>query len=242
MTTTADVTALAQADLLLLAAQILTLAESGERPDQVDPQDARLLSERAGLAKPDAVVDCLAELGAIPTSDLRAEQCRLFESPAACPANETVYVRRDKGAILADICGFYHAFGFEHVAGGGEKADFIGCELEYAAMLIVMGERAAMDGDEERVRICREALAGFAADHLGEWLPAFCHRLTASTALSPLAGLAGWLSDLWETVVRQHELPANAGPLSLGPVPDHGDPYECGMCPQAVKGDDELEN
>ena len=50
---------------------------------------------------------------ATPVDDWIAEHNRLFEGGVTCPPNETAYVRRDKGVILADINGFYRAFGFE---------------------------------------------------------------------------------------------------------------------------------
>ena len=179
MSAPTDLTALAQADLLLLAARLLTppAAESATRlnaaapatrgqnvpamAEEIDSTEGWALATQAGIGAGQAVVRSLDEITSTPAESLLAEHCRLFEAAGKCPPNETVYVRRDKGAILADLCGFYRAFGFDHDPTSGEKADHVACELEFMALLIVMRVRATMEDEGEKAAICADALAAF---------------------------------------------------------------------------------
>ena len=86
---------------------------------------------------------------------------------------ESAYVRRDRGAILGDIAGFYRAFG---VQPGGEslRHDELGRELEFLGLLHLFAARARQDADAETAETIAAAAAAFWADHLAAWcaLPA----------------------------------------------------------------------
>jgi len=175
--------ALALADLLFLLAELLRAPAAGARSlPAADRAALSALLAAAGLASPQRATalfaDCLARAGREPAA-LAEAQSALFEGAAPCAANETAFVRRDKGALLADIAGFYRAFGFAPAAGTGEKADHLGAELEFVALLLVMRAQAAAAGEAEAAAVTHEALCAYWADHLGEWLPAFCARLAA---------------------------------------------------------------
>lgn len=189
-------TALAEADLFLLAAELL--GPPGEEPAfaMLAPAIAEgiALFERADVPEAGDLAMALERIGTcIDDEDvlpLRLEHRRLFDGRVACPVNETGYVRRDKGAILADIKGFYRAFGFDLVEETGEKADHMGCQLEFIAMLLVMGYEAERAGAEEPASVTHDALVSFGADHLGEWVRPSARvsprgRATRPTSTSP---------------------------------------------------------
>ena len=100
-----------------------------------------------------------------------------------CPPNETVYTAVTpqhammKSFELADIAGFYRAFGVE-MTPGTERPDHIAAELEFMHLL-AMKEMvaAAEERGEERVQVCRDASGAFFRDHLGRWFIPFCERL-----------------------------------------------------------------
>ncbi|MCZ7582039.1 MAG: molecular chaperone TorD family protein [Deltaproteobacteria bacterium] len=102
-----------------------------------------------------------------------AEHNRLFLGNVICPINEAGYIRRDKGAILADAAGFYRAFGFSLPDDAGERVDHLVGELEFLALLRVMSANARIAGHADEARVADEAASDFVADHLGEWLPLF---------------------------------------------------------------------
>jgi TorA maturation chaperone TorD len=74
-----------------------------------------------------------------------------------------------KSFELADIAGFYRAFGVE-ITPGTERPDHIAVELEFMHLLAVKEVVAAGREDGgEHARICRDARATFFRDHLGRW-------------------------------------------------------------------------
>lgn len=113
---------------------------------------------------------------------------RLFHGTVQCPPNETAW-SRTKGltggaAELADIQGFYHAFGFE-ATGAGELPDHIGTELEFHAALLIKLGYARMQDWVVEAEITASALRSFLTAHVGRWVSAFAARLRELDAPSP---------------------------------------------------------
>lgn len=169
--------------------------------------------------------------------DVRAwEEARLFDAAGVCLPNETAYIRRDKGAILADVMAFYRAFGLELSPELAEKADHIGVEVEFVGSLLLWLARAVESGNEEGAEVTRHALESFLRDHLCEWLPLFTERLRGTSVLLLYRSLAGALGALVDEVVRGEGLdvdpsvPAAAGSTTTGTTraDDEETPYECG--------------
>jgi TorA maturation chaperone TorD len=106
---------------------------------------------------------------------------------AACPPYETEYINGkfdfQRSNNLADVTGYYQAFGLTGSRAHPERQDHIALELEFVAFLLGM-ERQAADGDraqrEKRLSVCREAQSRFLREHLAWWVPAFakllCHQ------------------------------------------------------------------
>lgn len=223
---------LAQADALLLLARLL----SGPSPDLAGRVEAaresldELLSAMGAAERRGLWQEALAHARALDPEAWADEHTRLFEGPAPCPINETGYVRRDKGQILADVAGFYRAFGFRLERGSGEKLDHLVAELEFCALLLVMLARAEADPDmTEQADVTRDALAAFARDHLGEWVGGFAARLTLTTNLPFYAALARLLEGVWADVCDANGLPRPAGKRLACAEEDPGTPYECGL-------------
>jgi TorA maturation chaperone TorD len=216
----------------LLVARLL----SPPRPkgfEAIAPDDLDQLAFHSGLKTPleaGRVLRVALELAAeTEPSTWSDERTRLFEGGSICPPNETAYVRRDKGAILADLCGFYGAFGFELAPESGEKADHIVTELEFLSMLLVMLARSDEAKHPDAETVTRDALAAFARDHLGEWVSKFCDRLAETTSLPLFRNVARLLDHLFETVAVRHGLPRSVRTSVGSPEVERGTPYECGM-------------
>lgn len=223
MSTLAPMRRLAQADLLLLASSAFALPSEDLRCELAGSADgSRALAARAGAADPDRLGASAQAMGAAAAElDLRGwsdEFVRLFDSRLACPINEAAYVRRDKGAILGDIAGFYRAFGFQLVDGAGERVDHLVCELEFLAMLLVMRAQAARGGQPKHVRITADAIAAFVVDHLGVWLPMFCRRLEETTELALYRRAAAILTAALGAVCERDGL--SLPPDDAGSIPD----------------------
>lgn len=145
--------------------------------------------------------DALQRLGAAqvnPDAVLRAARAL---TSGAVPAYETSYEagRSAPGGMtfqMADIAGFYRAFGFEV---SGERPDHIVPEVEFVALLLVKEAYARLAGDGAGADVCREAREKFLGEHLGAWLPEFAARARETEGGEPLAAMARTVMDLAST-------------------------------------------
>jgi TorA maturation chaperone TorD len=132
---------------------------------------------------------------------LRSAYDRTFEPTCglACPPHETAHLDGGPQAQLlrtyrlADVAGFYRAFGVEPVP-GSERADHVALELEFLHLLAVKEAVALGEPDAEHVAVCREAARHFVDDHLGDFAPRLAARL-AEGAAHPLYAAAGRLLE-----------------------------------------------
>ena len=222
---------LAGADAVLIAARLLDRPERAQvEAASLRDGDLRRLARAAGGDTDwiEALIDAVDEVRTLEQAGLAAEYARLFDGAVACPINETAYVRRDKGAILADLCGFYRAFGFEPAAGTGEKADHLVTELEFLGLLQVMLARACETGHREQRRVAQSALVAYCTDHLAEWIGAFCERLEATTSLRFYRRTAAALRGISGATFRDLGVVPSEPPCLAADVAP-GTPYECGL-------------
>lgn len=154
----------------------------------------------AALEAPAAEV--ATSLDAAQVDRLRGVYQQTFDASGGlrCPPNETAHTADSPHRTvtrtydLADVAGFYRAFGME-VAPGSERPDHITAELEFMQLLAVKEALAAeMERGEARGAICRDAARAFLRDHLGKWVPRFARQLEEAAA-DPLYAAAGRLLD-----------------------------------------------
>ena len=95
---------------------------------------------------------------------------------------------------LADIAGFYRAFGFTFEGKIHERPDFLASELEFMHILALKEAYAIEARRSDQAEICVEAERKFLQDHLGRWIGLFAERFTSADAEdSPYRNLAQWL-------------------------------------------------
>lgn len=147
--------------------------------------DGVSLSElRAGLralGEDDALglldrVDVVADLDSADADELRKAWVRWFEMGRIGPyeCSNTLVSAGGHTGPLADIAGFYRAFG---VKIQGERPDHLVAELEFFS-LVTMAEAAARStGADEQADVAASAARAFLRDHLGRWLDAFAARV-----------------------------------------------------------------
>lgn len=226
-----DVQRLAQADLVLFAADLFRPPESAFGSfDGLQQANVDGLIDASGLRGGGDLADQLwRAVQSAQTCDVDEwSGCHrlLFDGSIACPINEASYIRRDKGAILGDVCGFYRAFGFKVNHESGERADHLLAELEFVALLLVMSAKAEDDVQKE---IADRALADFTRLHVSDWLPAFCERLTGATTFPLFLEAARLLAGIWSALVDWQEWTVDPpGPGAVGFTDEPDDPYECG--------------
>jgi len=124
---------------------------------------------------------------------------------------------------LADIAGFYQAFGFKVGGTVRERPDHLAVELEFMYVLALKEAYATTNGSQEQVEICREAQGKFLGDHLGRWIGLFAKSLSQSSLDGPYLALAQFAAAYVEADAKglglRLEQPQLAGisPTPLGP-------------------------
>jgi len=177
----------------------------------------------------------------VPLEEMRAAYTAVFTLTvsADCPDYETAYDSRDvfqQAHAMADIAGFYRAYGLQ--AGGLEyqRPDHISTELEFMSFLAFKEAYAIEHCGQHEVEVTREAQSLFLRDHVGCWGPAFGRRVQARAGGddSFYAAVGGLLTDwLIDECDQLNVTPARSmeEPQLDWPEPDDGACGAEGDCP-----------
>ena len=133
------------------------------------------------LAVPQFQSDYISSLS---LGKLQEEYVPLFNLNSVCQPYETEYTSPhvfSKTQTLADISGFYQAFGLEISSEQKERVDFIGTQLEFMGYLCFKATHALENKNDSNYDICFEAQKKFLKDHLGKWAKFFVQKLLAHT-------------------------------------------------------------
>jgi nitrate reductase assembly molybdenum cofactor insertion protein NarJ len=107
---------------------------------------------------------------------------------------------------MADIAGFYRAFGFTVGGRYRERPDHLATELEFLYVLMLKEAFAAAQGIDEHVEVSVEARRHFLTDHLGRWIGLFAESLRRAAGNDngqpDEEGPYVWLARLAATFVR----------------------------------------
>ena len=82
---------------------------------------------------------------------------------------------------LADIAGFYRAFGFSVGGPVRERPDHLAAELEFMHVLALKEAHALLTGVIEHAEVCVDAQGKFLGEHLGVWVGLFAQSLALNT-------------------------------------------------------------
>lgn len=154
---------------------------------------------------------------------LLASYGRLFGHSVrgSCPLYELEYGHSEiiqQTAELADLAGFYNAFGMSICDSAFERADHVAVECEFLSVLCVKEAWGQQQGDSELTETCVDAQRLFLRDHLARWMPAFSHRVMKADP----EGLYGRLGALAETFLmaecRRFDIEAGPQWLELRPI------------------------
>ncbi len=118
---------------------------------------------------------------------------------------------------MADIAGFYNAFGFRVGGALRERPDHLATQLEFLYVLSLKEAYAAEEGHAEHVEVCVEARRSFLRDHLGRWIGLFAEGVTRASA-SALDSDEGANPYVW--LARQAADFVLADARSLGVTPE----------------------
>lgn len=160
-----------------------------------------------------------------------------------CPPYEGEYGQAhifNKSQSLADLGGFFKAFGLEPDPGLRDRMDHISVELEFMHFLAMKEAHALVQRHgKSKVELCRKAQRAFLEEHLGYWACSFSGRLARLAEGGPYAYLAHTLDCFVREEMSAYGLtPGPERPIVPEPRVDE-DPA-CYQCPLAVGADMEV--
>ena len=163
----------------------------------------------------------------------------LFDREVRCPAYEGAWggalELAGRLARLADVAGFYRAFGLEPAGAQPESEDHLVPELEFMSALALKEAWAVDAGDANRETVTREAATSFMTAHLGRWAPRFAVEVAAATALpyytTAAALLAAWIESETAALGATPERVARRD--GFDPVQDER--FSCPMAPDETE-------
>lgn len=195
-----------------------------------DASAVAALQEAAAAAAPFLAGSPLHELvGRALVSDIEEllpTHTHLFtlSSSPDTPTFETAYFSSDptqQTNRMADIAGFYRAFGVD-AGGTGFRPDDISVELEFMSYLYRKQIYATEHLGAPRVAQTKKAQRMFLGEHLGRWAPELGRRVALSAGGSEFyralgAGLDDWICA--EAEAMNLKLPEPTGPVRDWPEP-----------------------
>ncbi len=139
-------------------------------------------------------------------SQLATEYLRLFLGSAPCSLHETAYGdgRRIAGrpVELADISGFYLAFGFELTEVQPDLPDQLAVELEFYSLMLLKQAYTLFSRRLPAYQIVKQGTVSFLNQHLGRWVGTFTRKLQESQAPLAYQTLASLLLNSIEVECR----------------------------------------
>lgn len=176
-----------------------------------------------------------------PPDELSAEYDRVFGLVLSreCPPYETEYHPSSEATFraqqLADIAGFYRAFGLNTSSTEPERPDHLALELEFMALLLLkkrlaLASMPACPNAAENVTMCDDVQQLFFRDHLAWWVPSFATGLQRKAQTGFYADVGKVLAALLPMErgrldVRAPRMPLQ--PVSIEPLEDEA---RCAVC------------
>jgi len=182
-------------------------------------------------------------LKSLSLTELEAQYVRVLGHTLSpeCPPYETEYVgSHDEADIfpktqkLADIVGFYRAWGLEVSEQAKERPDHIAIELEFMSYLTRKEAYAHLKGlGNEKIKLCQQAQKKFLMEHLGRWALPFT-RLLERRSLDAGAAYYEKLARLTRAWLTREFAILNVSPLApMDFKPSRREEAGCDSCPLA---------
>ena len=172
---------------------------------------------------------------------LLAENVEVFGHTVStdCPPYEAEYGQAhvfQKSQAIADLQGFYKAFGVGPNPEMKERPDHIAVELEFMHLLTLKEAHALWNGHGgDKVQICRKAQEAFLANHLGAWAGSFARRLAKKAGADTTYGaLCAVLEAQMASELAMFHIEPGAPEPSPTPITREGD-EECEVTPVPVQ-------
>jgi TorA maturation chaperone TorD len=228
----------------------------------LDADNQRLACEAADLLRPEAERNPIAlGFGELPCKhldlrpvlvelgrqfvDLCRDHDRIFGLVPAreCPPYETEYHPSNetffRSQQLADIAGFYRAFGIEPGREALERPDFLPLELHFMAFVLMKKRLAVVfegqdPATEERSGVCAETLRSFFVDHISWWMPSFAAGLRRKAESGIYYHLGTFLAAFMPIERARFDVPPPRLPLQPDIIERPEEQSGCTACTGAV--------
>jgi TorA maturation chaperone TorD len=216
---------------------VLAAALDHPTPERLRAVPARATAAARAPGVPAAVRAALDRLaaaaGEADADAVTADHAALFAGAVRCSPYEGAWGTPSlagKAAGLADVAGFYAAFGLAPTSWNAELEDHVAVECEFSAALALKEAHARAAGRDESAAVTAAAAAAFLRDHLGRWAHAFARELGRQAA-TPLYREAAALLGAWldAELARLGLSPARV----TGPNAEEAAPFSCPMASPA---------
>jgi TorA maturation chaperone TorD len=175
-----------------------------------------------------------------PVDRLHEEYLRVFGLVTCreCPPYETEFQPVEepffRSQQMADVAGFYRAFGLEPTGKSRERPDHLALELEFAAYLLMRKRTAVREAADiamaaEYAAVCQAARATFLREHLCWWTPSFALALRRKAERGFYAALGTVLGALLPIERQRLQVPPPRIPLEASLIESPEACEGCGM-------------
>jgi TorA maturation chaperone TorD len=222
-----------------------------------DPDSRRIACHAAEVLREEAIADPAAlgfgelppdrlDVGPLltaldrPLLEQTAEYDRVFGLVPSrdCQPYETEYHVAEpffRAQQLADVAGFYRAFGLEPSRTVPERPDHLALELEFMAFLLMKKRLAALaaagdNGTTEAAQVCADAETAFFRDHLAWWVPSFAAGLRRKAGGGFYAAVGLLLAALIPAERLRFGVAAPRLPLRAAPIESSEEQAGCAAC------------
>ena len=172
---------------------------------------------------------------------LHDEYQRVFGlTPAReCPPFEVEYHTNTEPFFqsqqLADVAGFYRAFGLNPSTARASRQDHLALELEFMAFLLMKQRqiRQTMKSDSdktEKLAVCDQAATDFFREHIAWWVPAFATGLIRRSESGIYAELGKVLAAFFRAECMRLGIATARMPLAVVAPVQAEEPTECAAC------------
>lgn len=138
---------------------------------------------------------------------------------------------------MADIAGFYRAFGFNLGGQKRERPDHVAVELEFMHILALKEAYALETGIPEHLEICQAAQGKFLHDHLGRWIGLFAQGVAHNAPDSLYVALAQFTADFVQADAERLGVSLDAPQLSDVQHTPFDPDFSCADCAVAGLGE-----
>lgn len=208
-------------------------------PRLLTPDSKACLASAAATLYGDCAQEIIDAIAALPNwlndaaANLASQHRALFGHSArgAISPYETEYGNEalfQQPQELADLLGFYRAFGLAVRQESHERPDHISCEFEFMMFLALKEAYALEHDDPEMVSETRKAEKIFLRDRLGRFLPAFVVQLRREDPGGFYGRLGAFCRCFAGAEAKRLQITLGAANLGLRPADDNRVPMACG--------------